>query len=155
MNGMRSLRPSQIALSLLLFAMVLYEDITQMPGMAYLAVFSLLPLAYGLKHRYYLLFFPIILAFSYIPVCFIYTLNMVSMVKMAVIWPMFFAVYSILSYPDSEDLEKRATITWVFSSLLALLTIIGALYTVYPVENVFVLGALVIAAGIAMIYLTK
>ena len=150
-----SIRKSQLALSLLLFATVLYEDITHMPGMAYLALFSLIPLIYGMKHRYYLIFFPLILAVAYIPVCFLYTPDIWTMVKLSLIWPLFFALYSTLSYPDSRDLEKRAMITWISSGALAAFTMVAALYTIAPVENVWILAIMGIVAGFSMIYMTR
>ena len=150
-----SIRKSQLALSLFLLAVVLYEDIRYMPGMAYLAIFSMIPFIYGMKHRYYLIFFPLILAMAYIPVCFLYTPDIWSILMLSFIWPLFFALYSTLSYPDSIDLEKRSMITWISSGALAAFTMVAALYTIAPVENIWILGILGIVAGISMIYMVK
>ena len=148
------MRKTQIILSLMLFGVVLYEDITHLPGLSYLAVFSLLPLIYGMKNRDYLIYFPLILAFAYVPLCFLYNLTLYEILKMSVIWPMFFAVFSMLSYPESGDLEKRAVVTWLVAGGMAALGMGGALYLSYPVENVVILAVLGIVAGISMLYIT-
>ena len=149
-----NLRKSQVAEAIVLFALVLAEDIIHLRGMAYLALLSLIPLFYGMKKdSRYLFLFPVILAFAYVPVVFIYTLNLWDIAKMAVIWPLFFALFSTLSYPESGDLEKKAMMGSAISSAIALFGIAGAMSISSPITNVFILAAISIIAGISMIYM--
>ncbi len=150
---MRNLRSSQVLLSLFAFAFIFIEDLRYLTGMSYLALLSLLFLLYGFKERRVMFLFPITLGFSYVPVSFLYPIDIYSIVKMAVIWPLLFALYSTLSYPESKDLEKRAFIVAFVSSILGIMAIEGALSISAPVKDPIILAVLLIAAGISMVYM--
>ena len=143
-------------LSALLFVSVLTEDFLASSGFFYLALLSAVPLISGIVtgSRKVVLLFPMLLAFAYVPASASYPLTVLSILKLSVIWPLFFVLFAVLSFPESRELEKRAVVTWMMSSTVSAFSVTGIFVMSSPILNPFIVVALGILAGLAMLYVS-
>ncbi len=149
------MRNNQLVLSAALFTFVLLEDLSLYPRFGYVAGLSLLFLIYGIwkNSRSAWIFFSIILSLAYLGACLFYPFEVLSVLKMAVIWPMLFALFSILASPESEELEKRIFFTSAMSSVFSAFSIMAISVIIVPVPNPIVLAVMGMVAGFAMVYI--
>lgn len=144
-----------MVLSILLFVFVLMEDMLASSGFLYLALLSLIPFFYGILRggRKWLLLFVLLLGLAYLPASLSYRLSLPNILKLSIIWPLFFALFAVLSLSRPEKIEKRALFTWLMSSAISSFTITGIFLMSSPVLNPFIVAAAGILAALAMFYL--
>ena len=149
------MRNSHLVLSATLFTFVLLEDLSLYPRFGYVAGISLLFLIYGIwkNSRSARIFFSIILSLAYVGACLFYKLELLSVIKIVIIWPMLFALFSILASPESEELEKRIFFTSTLSSVFSAFSVMAINAIVVPIPNPIFLAVMGMVAGLAMVYI--
>ncbi len=149
------IRNSQLVLSASLFTFILLEDLSFYPRFGYVAGLSLLFLIYGIwkNNRSARIFFSVILSLAYVGACLFYRFELLSVLKMAIIWSMLFALFSVMASPESEDLEKRMFFTSAVSSAFSAFSIMAISVITVPVPNPIVLAVMGMVAGLAMVYI--
>ncbi len=149
------MKPAGFALSIAVFIAVIADSLATDRNMAYIAVIALVPLIYGCWRKNSViasLFSPIIL-FPYLVCSFYYPWNLISVVKLAIIWPSIFASHVLLSAPHSPVLERRVFFVLAATAAVSVLIIVLLPPFITLIKDPVVLALTGMAAAAAAVYI--
>ncbi len=119
----------------------------------YLAIASLIPLAYAYMKKKNSPLFAVMIGMAFVGSGISVPWDIAHIIAISVLWPGVFALFAMHSTPPSEDMEKLGLQTWGMTSMLSA----GAIYmmaSVAPyITNAFALAIVGLMVGLALAYL--
>ncbi len=149
------MKPAGFALSIGVFLAVLADSLATDKNMAYIAILAVVPLFYGCWRKnpaIASLFSPIII-FPYLVCSFYYPWNLISVLKLSIIWPSIFASHVLLSAPHSPILEKRVFFVVAATAAVSVLIIVLLPPFITLIKDPVVLALTGMAAAGAAVYI--